>query len=472
MKRLLTLTLATLLVSLMSLYGTPTTEGVRQRLAGHIERLASCDLMGRKAGTEGARTAAEYVAGEFAATGLAPFGGEEYIHPFKELYSNVVGQIEGTAADTYIIIGAHYDHLGVNRRGEIFRGADDNASGVAALIEVARTVAKSGHKPRHTLLFVAFDAEEEGFWGSYALVKELPAESIRAMINMDMVGRLEGGALAVEGIGTLAESEQEVRTLAAKHNIPIAPKSFERGLFVATDTMPFAQLGIPTLALNTGAHKDFHKPTDTPEKIDVEGLERVVAFVGDLLCEVDSNDQIVPTGRVAHKHLPTTNSLEVGGILALGNNRLLYPTATTPSAQAWSAGLMAQYTFSDFVALRSGILYDRREGFALVDTETLYPHIIQSAVVPLDVMIKSSGSIYLFATAGAWVALPLTIEATALHGDLAAHSLPTFEWGASWSIGYRMGILSIEMQRRHSLSPTLLPNGHSHTTHCTLGVYF
>ena len=100
MKRLLTLTLATLLVSLMSLYGTPTTEGVRQRLAGHIERLASCDLMGRKAGTEGALAAAEYIAGEFAATGLAPFGGEEYIHPFKELYGNVVGQIEGTAADT------------------------------------------------------------------------------------------------------------------------------------------------------------------------------------------------------------------------------------------------------------------------------------------------------------------------------------------------------------------------------------
>ena len=472
MKKLLTLTLATLLVSLMSLYGTPVTEGMRQRLAGHIERLASGDLMGRKAGSEGARATAEYVSGEFAATRLAPFGSEEYIHPFGEIYGNVVGQIEGSVADTYIIIGAHYDHLGVNRRGEIFRGADDNASGVAALIEVARTVTESGYKPRHTLLFVAFDGVEVWFLGSQALSKSLPAGSIKAMINMDMVGRLEGGALAVEGVGTLAESEQVVRDLAAKHGLSIATNTFERGIFVATDTMPFAQLGIPTLALNTGTHKDFHKTTDTPDKIDIEGLEHVVGFVSDLLCEVDSNSQIASTGRIARKHLPTTNRLEEGGTVALGNNSLHYPTTATPSAEAWSAGLTAQYTFGNLLALRTGLHYDHRKGYALSPESTIYPYISRSAFVPLELMVKSRGNIYLFATAGAWMALPLTIETTALHGNLAAQALPTLEWGASWSLGCRIGILSVEAQSRYSLSPTLLPNGRSHTAHCLLGVYF
>ena len=458
----------------MSLYGTPTTEeGARQRrLAGHIDYLTSDHLAGRKAGSEGARAAAEYIAGEFAATGLAPFDSAEYLHTFDRIYGNVIGQIVGAAADTYIVIGAHYDHLGLDRKGEIFRGANDNASGVAALIEVARAVVESGHKPHHTLLFVAFDGEEVWFLGAWALSKSLPAGSIRAMINMDVVGRLDGGALEVEGVGSLLGSKQVAESLAAKHNITISAKTFERGLFASTDTMPFAQLGIPTLALNTGAHKDLHKTSDTPEKIDFRGLDQVVGFATDLLCEMDSNDQMEPTGRIARKHQPTTNRLEVGVTFAFGNNSLHYPTTATPSAEAWSAGLTAQYTFGNLLALRTGLLYDHHKGYALSPESTIYPYITQSALIPLEVMVKSYGNAYLFATAGAWVALPLSIEATALHGTLATHSLPTSEWGASWSLGCRLGLFSIEYQRRYSLTPTLLPNGRSHTAQCLLGVYF
>lgn len=447
MKKRLTLTLATLLVSLMSLYGTPATEGLRQRLAGHIEYLAGSDLMGRKAGTEGAQAAARYIADEFALHGLAPFDSEEYILPFgRGNFRNVVGQIEGEVADTYIIIGAHYDHLGTNRRGEIFHGADDNASGVAALIEVARTVAESGYEPHHTLLFVAFDAEEEWLLGSEALVEMLPTGSVRAMINMDMVGRLEGGALSVEGVGTLAECEDLVQSLATNHTIPILAKPFERGVLTATDTEPFAKRGIPTLALTTGPHGDFHKPSDTSEKIDIGGLGQVVGFAADLLRELDHNGQIVPTGRVARKH--QSDILTFGLSAGVGSSAHLHPTVATSVGLATNIGFSVQYV-SNYWALRTGIHYDRQEGYTL-DDSIPQPHIREGALIPFEVIVKSEGAINIFASAGAWVALPRV------------------EWGASWGLGCRIGLLSIEGVSRHGLTPTKP----TRTTLCILGVYF
>ncbi len=470
MKKRLTLTLATLLVSLMSLYGTSTTDGLCQRLAGHIEHLASRDLMGRKAGTEGAQAAAEYVAGQFASLGLTPFEGEEYLTSFgRGDLRNVVGRIEGEVTDTYIIIGAHYDHLGTNRRGEVFYGADDNASGVAALIECARMVAESGRKPRHTLLFVAFDAEEEGLLGSTHLAERISAQNIKAMVNLDMVGRLEGGALTVEGVGTIAGCKELSVALATRHSLPIATEDFER-YDTTTDTEPFAKRSIPTLALTTGRHGDYHRTTDTPEKIDLRGLERVTLFVANLLHEVDSNEELLPTHKVARKHRAATDIFEAGFAVGLGNSSLLYST-TTPSATAWCVGLSAQYTFTH-LALRSGISYDQRQGLALTGGEEGYVYRAHNITLPLDVMFKTAGHYYAFATIGGWVTLPLGVESSHPHSDIAHKALPCVEWGAGWSLGCRIGALSIEAQRRYALTPTLLPNAYGRTTHCILGVYF
>ena len=234
--------IAVLLASLSSILGQPH-ELLEVRLRSHVALLCADSLEGRKAGSEGGRMASEYIAEEWAAMGVDPLG-HSYFHPFSlsrdtGRFHNVVARIEGEQSGNYIVVGAHYDHLGIVR-GRIHPGADDNASGVAALLEVARLVAQSGIRPTHTLLFVAFDAEEMGLYGSEAFAKELPEGSIRAMVNMDMVGWLHEGTVVVEGTGTLRGSQRVLTQLAERHNIPIETKRFERSLMTATDTSPFA----------------------------------------------------------------------------------------------------------------------------------------------------------------------------------------------------------------------------------------
>lgn len=449
MKRFL-LILAALSVSLISLFGNPTGS-LQERLGAHIEYLASHDLAGRLAGSEGGKRAAEYVADAFAAVGVVPFRAEGYFHPFNDgSLRNVVGCIEGKSSDTYIIIGAHYDHLGVSRRGKVFRGADDNASGVAALIEVARLVAESGYKPRHTLVFIAFDAEEKGLWGSSAFAAGVPQGSLRAMINMDMVGRLHDGALAVEGTGTLAGSCEVVTELAERHNLPVEPKEFERMPLTATDTYGFALRGAPTLALTTGLHKEYHQPSDTPEKIDLRGLELITHFAADLLRETDSNENLRTTGKVAKKHRTGINSLEIGVSGAFGNTRHFYPESGTQGAQrgTWSVGVSALYSLR-YVAFRTG---------AHLSCEAL--------TIPVDVMIKTVGRNCGFASVGGYWGYNL-------FGSDSAATPSRHEVGVAWSLGGKIGSLSIEATNRYALTPHRgSPHALNRTTLCTIGWYF
>jgi hypothetical protein len=270
------------------------------------------------------------------------------------------------------------------------------------------------------------------------------------MINMDMVGRLEGGSLSVEGVGTLAECEDLVQGLAANHNLPIVAKPFEQGVLTATDTESFAKRSIPTLALTTGPHKDMHKISDTPEKIDIGGLEQVVGFAADLLRELDHNGQIVPTGRVARKH--RSDILSIGISAGVGSSALLHPTAATPVGLATNIGLSVQY-ISSYWALRTGLHYDRRESYSLANNIP-QPHTREGVLIPLEILVKTEGAINIFASAGGWVALPRA------------------EWGASWGLGCRIGPLSIEGVSRHGLTPILPTNARTRTTLCILGVYF
>ena len=139
-----------LTASLLFAFGAP--DNLSQRLRNHIEYLTSEELAGRKAGTPEGYLAGDYVREHFSRLGLLTFERADYFHNFATtwesgVFRNVVGRIEGKESDSYIVIGAHYDHLGV-KKGEIYHGADDNASGTAALLEVARLIKESGHTPR------------------------------------------------------------------------------------------------------------------------------------------------------------------------------------------------------------------------------------------------------------------------------------------------------------------------------------
>ena len=241
---------------------------------------------------------------------------------------NVVGVLEGKDAvlkNEAIVIGAHYDHLGKGGQGslavnskEIHRGADDNASGVAAMLELARQFAQAKNNKR-TLIFIAFGGEEEGLLGSKYYVNNpvFPLAKTVAMINMDMVGRLKDDKLTIGGIGTASEwkglsasqnmQKDATATVKTKNGSSmvlygVMPPFFQLSLnedgFGPSDHSSFYGKQIPVLFFFTGTHEDYHKPSDTAEKINYEGLRRVTNFVGDIVKAIDQSPN-KPTYAVA-----------------------------------------------------------------------------------------------------------------------------------------------------------------------------
>jgi len=203
---------------------------------------------------------------------------------------------EGPLADQVVVLGAHYDHLGMGGTNSaapgveaVHHGADDNASGTAALVEVARQLAAHGPYPR-TILFAAFSGEERGLLGSghYAANPAMPLEQTVAMVNLDMVGRLADEKLIVHGTGTGTTMEPLVDRLLEGRGFTVTK---EPGGFGPSDHASFYAKKIPVLHLFTGSHEDYHRPTDTAEKINYEGMARITQFVADLVAELASTDE-------------------------------------------------------------------------------------------------------------------------------------------------------------------------------------
>jgi peptidase M28-like protein/PDZ domain-containing protein len=254
---------------------------------------------------------------------------------------NVVGILPGSdpsLKNEAIVIGAHYDHLGrggegslAAREGQIHHGADDNASGVAGLIELARMLSSQRPKPRRTVVFIAFSGEEEGLIGSSYYVNHpiLPLANTVAMINMDMIGRMKDEKLIVGGVGTASELRTIINTHNLKNlttaanrvepvsqngikpprlplgsNLTIDPalRHFDLTLnddgYGPSDHSSFYSKQVPVLFFWTGTHEDYHKPSDTADKINYEGEARIVWFAANIVRDIDRNDKR-PTYAVA-----------------------------------------------------------------------------------------------------------------------------------------------------------------------------
>lgn len=249
--------------------------------------------------------------------------------------ANVIGILEGSdpvQKNEAIVIGAHYDHLGLGgegslatKEGDIHHGADDNASGTAGLIELARVFVSGGSRPKRTIVFIAFGGEEEGLLGSNYYVNHpvVPLANTVAMFNMDMIGRLKNKNLIVGGIGTAAEWRslveaanfsqgltvslagipRDAATIQTRAPIVVgangqsivtsdASKQFTLTLnedgFGPSDHSSFYAKQIPVLFFWTGTHEDYHKPSDTAEKINYEDEARILSFIARLVRDVDS----------------------------------------------------------------------------------------------------------------------------------------------------------------------------------------
>jgi hypothetical protein len=321
---------------------TPKPDAVLKRLEASVSYLASDKLEGRRAGTTGATTAAGFVANQFAKIGLQPGvtltnngakPAKGFLQTFTSILAadrdkpenerkpfeayNVIGILPGSDAvlkNEAIVIGAHYDHLGKGGTGslaanstEIHHGADDNASGVAGMLELARTF-KSERKNRRTLIFIAFGAEEEGLIGSKFYVNNpvFPLDKTVAMVNMDMIGRLSNEKLTIGGIGTASEWNELVKQkndilfdtttgygVGGKFTLQLNEDGFG-----PSDHSSFYSKQIPVLFFFTGTHLDYHKPTDTADKINYDGIKQILLYVAEIVRTVDKNDKR-PTYTVA-----------------------------------------------------------------------------------------------------------------------------------------------------------------------------
>ena len=210
----------------------------------------------------------------------------------RAVVNNVAGYLPGATVQ-YLVIGAHYDHLGLggesslapSRIGEVHPGADDNASGVAAILELARTYAERSEPPRRGLLFLAFAGEEIGLLGSSHWVEHptLALENAVAMFNFDMVGRLKDRKLYVGGLGTADPFASMVERAAALHSLRI---DTSRSAASSSDHTAFAAKKIPVLFFFSGLHSDYHKPGDTADKIDAASAVDLLGFAADLADEV------------------------------------------------------------------------------------------------------------------------------------------------------------------------------------------
>ena len=261
------------------------------RLKTHVATLASKEYGGRRG--EGADKAREYVRASFVASRLRPAFGDSYeqaipgVGPGEVLGRNVAAILDGAGdgiKDEFILVAAHFDHLGV--RGEVlYPGADDNASGVAMLLEVARCLAAEPPARRRSVLFVGFDLEERALWGSRYMVEHMPVplDKVKLMLTADMIGRSLGGIASPYVFAMGTENAQMTRPWLERgaDGLPIKVGRLGSDLLLLdrSDYGPFRSRKVPYLFFSTGENPRYHQPTDTPETLDYPKLTAISRLI-------------------------------------------------------------------------------------------------------------------------------------------------------------------------------------------------
>lgn len=271
-----------------------------KQMVYEVSYLSSDELEGRETGTDGEKKAAEYISSKFLEYGLIGQGTDGYLQTFeasikenphtntikkKIQATNVVGYLDNNQDET-IIIGAHYDHIGYGDFSslydggrEIHNGADDNASGVSIMLNLAKSLNKV---KEYNYLFIGFSGEEHGLFGSshYAKNPTIDLENVRFMINFDMVGRLNTEkTLAINGIGTSSYWDQLINN---SNTFDFKLKTTESGIGPSDHTSFYLQ-DIPSIHFFTGQHEDYHKPSDDVEKINFEGMYEIYKYVESII---------------------------------------------------------------------------------------------------------------------------------------------------------------------------------------------
>jgi Zn-dependent M28 family amino/carboxypeptidase len=296
------LTFVLLILSNYSIYAQKID---RNTLLNDVQTLSSDSFEGRKTGSAGNFKAADYITNRFDKIGLKSYN-ENYKHPFiirnrrnEQIKGiNLIGYIKGKS-EKVIIISAHYDHVGINN-SEIFNGADDNASGVAAILASAKYF--SENKPKNTLLFIAFDAEEIGLQGAYSFLNNPPLskELIKLNINLDMVSHNDKSELYAAGTFKTPAIKDIIQHADHQTGISIKfghdqPDMGKDDWTMQSDHGPFAKENIPFLYFGVEDHVDYHKPSDDFENINPNFFYSASTAILKSIISLDKNlDRINP----------------------------------------------------------------------------------------------------------------------------------------------------------------------------------
>jgi len=304
------------LLSILLVISCKNVQPVEETMQDDVVLLASDSLHGRQTGTTYEVLAANYIAERFKNLGLEPKGTNGYFQEFSFkdksnphgnvnyvskaedstiTGTNVIGYLNNNAENT-IVIGAHYDHLGMGIEGSLYRGesqeihngADDNASGVATMLHLVKRL--KNINTSNNYLLMAFSGEEMGLLGSNYFVKNPTTDlkKVNYMLNMDMVGRLnQEKTIAVHGVGTSPIFKQLL--FANKGELSITEHESGVG---PSDHTSFYLMDIPVLHFFTGQHEDYHKPSDDAEKLNYEGMETISQFIFDIITELNDDGKI------------------------------------------------------------------------------------------------------------------------------------------------------------------------------------
>ncbi len=271
----------------------------------HIGFLADDDLKGREAGTREGRIAGDYIVANLKALGIAPVG-DSYYHPFEACHperqkrgrwqvhpdsiakikqerayqklalNNILGKIEGKRKDEIVIVGAHYDHLGIDPMlsgDQIYNGADDNASGVSAVLQIARAFLATGEQPERTVIFAFWDGEEKGLLGSRAFVQSFPEiKNVKGYLNFDMIGRNNDESRPTHVVYFYTEAHPAfgdwLKNDIKKYGLNLTPdyRPWDKPVG-GSDNGSFARVNIPIIWYHTDGHPDYHQPSDHTDRI-------------------------------------------------------------------------------------------------------------------------------------------------------------------------------------------------------------
>ena len=271
------------------------------QLLKDVAVLSADSLEGRRAGSVGAEKARAYIRAAFERLQLEPFG-----ERFEQTFDlrgrsaetphgvNLLGYLPGSERpDLFIVVTAHYDHMGI-MRGEIYNGADDNASGVAGLLALADYFSR--HRPWHSILFAALDAEEMGLLGASALVQDPPVslDQVALNVNLDMVSRNEKDELFAAGAYHYPFLKPYLEAVAARSEIHLrfghdGTRGTGQDWTMSSDHGPFHRAGIPFVYFGVEDHDDYHRHTDDFENIDPEFFPLAITTILDAVRELDTN---------------------------------------------------------------------------------------------------------------------------------------------------------------------------------------